>query len=356
MEHEQADLVVMSTSYTVTVAAERDLEEWQAFACAHAPDNGMLDGAWYRVLADAFSVERLFLMCRAADGRLVGLAPLYVSRSPFTGHHLTNLEDGWHAEDDGASQALLRAAMAFGNARGVRYLLLRNAASLAASADRIAPTVRRIIHTSRPAAAILGEVKKKNRWSIRQAAAKGFVVEEDPTLQRIDVFYELYARHMRDLGTPVMSAKYFHSLKKNFGAPRLRLFFVCRDGREIGGMLCLVSTNSWLNMYAIVRKEFTPQYPNYLLYWHAIECAANSGVAHFDLGRSLPASNTYFFKSKWPGTDREVLHCYFGTPTVPARLDRIREQNSLLQRTWKHVPLPLTNWLGPKLRDQLPFS
>ena len=343
-------------SHTVTIATDRDLDEWQLFATERQPQNPMLDAAWYRVLAEAFSVERLFLMCRNSGGQIAGLAPLYFSCSLFAGRHLTNLEDGWLAENHSASRALLSAAISLGKQRKARYVHLRNAVALAGAAHRVVPTVRRIIDTSRSRDVLLSEVKKKNRWAIRQAASKGFVVEEDPALERIDVFYALYARHMRDLGTPVMSARYMRSLKSHFGAARLKLFFVCRDGREIGGMLCITSAGSWLNMYAVVRKELMAEYPNYLLYWSAIERAAEAGTFHFDLGRSRPASNTYLFKAKWPGADREVPHCYFGTPTVPAHVERIREQDSTLQRIWQHIPLSVANWAGPKVRDQLPFS
>lgn len=345
-----------TNSHTVTIAAEQDLDEWQHVALEREPRNPMLDAAWYRVLADAFSVERLFLVCRDSGGRIVGLAPFYFSRSPFTGRHLTNLEDGWYAEDESASRALLNAAISLGKDRNTRYLLLRNAAALAGTADRVVPTVRRIIDTSPPAEVILGEVKKKNRWAIRQAMSRGFMVEQDSALGRLDVFYALYARHMRDLGTPVMSARYMRALKRHFGAARLKLFFVCRDGREVGGMLCLAAADSWLNMYAVVRKELMAAYPNYLLYWHAIECAAGAGISRFDLGRSRPASNTHLFKAKWPGVDCQVPHCYFGPPVTLAHVERIREQDSLLQRIWKHVPLAVANWAGPMVRDQLPFS
>jgi len=341
-------------SHTVTIAAEQDLERWQQFALERQPQNPMLDAGWYKVLADAFSVERLFLVCRNTAGQVVGLAPLYCSRSPFTGTHITNLEDGWYAEDEKASHALLNAARSLGKERNARYVLLRHAEAIAGAADRVVPTVRRIIDTSKPAAAILTEVKKKNRWAIRQAANKGFVVEQDLALERMEVFYALYARHMRDLGTPVMSMRYMLALKRQFGAARLKLFFVCRDGREIGGMLCISAMNTWLNMYAVVRKDLMAEYPNYLLYWRAIECAADGGIARFDLGRSRPASNTYVFKAKWPGADHDAPHCYFGAPT--GRLDRIHERESLMQRIWKHVPLLVANWAGPKIRDQLPFS
>lgn len=349
------DQQVMETkTHTVTIAAEQDLEHWQQFVRERQPQNPMLDAGWYKVLADAFSVERLFLVCRNSAAQVVGLAPLYCSRSPFTGTHITNLEDGWYAEDAIASHALLNAARLLGKDRNAHYVLLRNAQATANAADRMVPTIRHIIDTSKPAAAILSDVKKKNRWAIRQAASKGFVVEEDPALERMEVFYALYARHMRDLGTPVMSMRYMLALKRHFGAARLKLFFVCRDGRKIGGMLCISTMDTWLNMYAVVRKDLMAEYPNYLLYWRAIECAAGAGIVRFDLGRSRPASNTYLFKAKWPGTDHEVPHCYFGAPK--GKLDRIHEQESLMQRLWKHVPLPVANWAGPKIRDQLPFS
>jgi hypothetical protein len=340
-------------SHTVTIAAEQDLERWQQSALERQPQNPMLDAGWYRVLADAFSVERLFLVCRNSAGQVAGLAPLYCSRSPFTGTHITNLEDGWYAEDSMASHALLDAARSLCKERNARYLLLRHAEAIAGAADRVVPTVRRIIDTSKPAAAILSDVKKKSRWAIRQAASKGFVIKEDPGLECMEIFYTLYARHMRDLGTPVMSMRYMLALKRHFGAARLKLFFVCRDGREIGGMLCISAMNTWLNMYAVTRKDFMAEYPNYLLYWRAIERAAGAGIARFDLGRSRPASNTFLFKAKWPGIDHEVPHCYFGGA---GKLNRIHEQESLMQRIWKHVPLPVANWAGPKIRNQLPFS
>jgi hypothetical protein len=343
-------------SHSVTIASEGDLADWQRFAGERAPSNPMLDAAWYRVLADAFSVERLFLMCRDGAGQLAGLAPLYLSRSPITGRHLTNLEDGWYAADDAASRALLHEAMSVTASRGAHYLLLRNAGSVADAASHIVTTVRRVIDTSRGAESILREVKKKNRWCIRQAVANGFVAVEDSRLQRIDLFYDLYARRMRDLGTPVMSIEYMRALGRRFGPARLRLFFVCRDGREIGGMLCLAAADSWLNMYAVVREDMMAQYANYLLYWHAIERAAAAGIARFDLGRSRPASNTYFFKSKWPGTDREVPHGCYCAPRMSGRVGHIGEQDSIARRIWKRLPLPLANWAGPKIRNQLPFG
>src|SRR5262249_27977459 len=147
--------------YTVTIAGDRDLDEWQAFAAARAPDNPMLDTAWYHILGEAFSVERLFLMCRDGEGAVAGLTPLYFSRSAFTGRHLASLDQGWCARDGAAASALLNKAISLRNRLGARYLLLRGAEGMNDRADRVVPYVHRIIDTARPTEAILREIRRK---------------------------------------------------------------------------------------------------------------------------------------------------------------------------------------------------
>jgi Acetyltransferase (GNAT) domain len=345
--------------YSVTVAEGREFDEWQRFAATHAPQNGMLDAGWYRVLDDAFSVKPFFLICRDPEGRIAGIASLYLSRSPFTGRHLASLDEGWCARDEEAGAAMLQEAIALRNSLGARYLLLRGAGDIANRAERVVPYVHRVVDTAQSLEAILRELRRKSRVRyIRRAGDNGFTVEQDRDVAKIDTFYHLYAEHMRDLGTPVMSIAYMRALKQHFGATGLRLFFVCREGREIGGMLCLASLGCWLDMYAVIRTGLLPQYPNYLLYWKVIEAAARAGVSKFDLGRSQPDSHAHQFKSKWPGRDREVLHGYFAEDVrvIPQRLERIRKQDSLLQRGWKRMPVAVANFLGPKLRSQLPFG
>jgi Acetyltransferase (GNAT) domain len=341
--------------FSVSIATEADLGEWQRFASAHAPRNPFLDAAWHRILGEAFKVERFFLMCRDDQGHVVGLAPLFLSRSFITGRHLGSLEDGWCCASEEASYALLQAALSLKTATRANYLVLRGNGVPSGSADYEISTVRRIIDTSRPPDAILAAVKKTNRWHIRRANANGFVFEEDPNLERLDRFFRIYARRMRDLGVPVVSIDYMRAIKKHFGVERLKLFFASRHGCEVGGMLCLVSSNSWFLLYAAVDKDMMTQFANYLLYWCAIEKAANSGVAQFDFGRSRPGSNTQFFKSKWPGVDLSVPQYYFCGAKWPARLAIARDQQSLVREIWKRCPLAVVNLIGPILNRRLPI-
>jgi hypothetical protein len=342
--------------FSVAIATEADLEEWQRFASAHAPRNPFLDAAWYRILGEAFKVERFFLMCRNDHGHVVGLAPLFLSRSFITGRHLGSLEDGWCCASEEASYALLQAALSLKAATRANYLVLRGVGVPSGSADHEISTIRRIIDTTRPPDAILAAVKKRNRWHIRRATANGFVFEEDSDLGRLDRFFRIYARRMRDLGVPVVSIDCVQALKKHFGIERVKLFFASRHGREVGGMLCLVSLNSWFLLYAAVDKDMMTQFANYLLYWCAIEKAATSGVAQFDFGRSRPGSNTQFFKSKWPGVDLLIPQCYYVRGArLPARLTIARDQQSLVREIWKRCPLPVVNLIGPILTRRLPI-
>ena len=342
--------------FSVKVATEADMSEWQRFASTHAPSNPFLDAAWYWILGEAFKVERFFLMCRNDQGHVDGVAPLFSSRSFVTGRHLGSLEDGWCCASEEASYALLQAALSLKTATRANYLVLRGNGVPSESVDYEISTVRRIIDTSRPPDTIVAAVKKRNRWHIRRATTSGFVFEEDPDLARLDLFYRIYARRMRDLGVPVVSIDYVRALKRHFGVERLKLFFVSLHGREVGGMLCLLSLNSWFLLYAAVDKDMMAQYANYLLYWRAIEKAATSGVAQFDFGRSRPGSSTQLFKSKWPGVDLIVPQSYFvGGAALPARLTIARDQQSLVRKIWKRCPLPVVNLIGPILNRRLPI-
>jgi hypothetical protein len=344
-------------AYHVDIASEADLSAWGEFVARQAPGNPMLAPAWYGILGDTSSVRRHFLMCRDAGGAVAGICPLYLSDSVFAGRHLTNLEDGWCAVDDGAAAALLDAAIDLRDRLSARYLLLRGIDDPSRPPCRSVQTVRRRVDTSQPADALLSRVKSYRRRHFRLAAKSGYSVVEDKE-RRIDRFYALYARHMRDLGTPVMGSGFMHSMAERLG-PNLRLFLVRESGGQpVGGMLCLTGGGYWLNQYAVVLKEHLPSYANYLLYWSVIEHMTVEGTRQFDLGRSAPGSNTHLFKAKWPGTDTLVPHHFFArdAASIPRHLDDIRGGRSLVQRMWRHLPLALANRLGPLLRRQLPFA
>src|ERR1700730_1927661 len=109
----------------VRLAQSGDLAAWQKFVDA-APEAGALHHAgWYDVLVDAYWVRPYFLMAVDSRDTPQGVLPLYYSRSPISGAHLSSLEGGVLAAGSEATAALLAEAKALRDRLCVGYLQLR---------------------------------------------------------------------------------------------------------------------------------------------------------------------------------------------------------------------------------------
>lgn len=344
-------------SLRVRQAQPGDMVAWQHFVDA-APDAGALHHAgWHQVLSDAFWVRPYFLMAMDSRDAVQGILPLYYSRSPITGAHLSSLEGGVLAAGRDATAALLAEAKALRDRLGVGYLQIRGGA-VDRPAELTVPKIHTTIDTTRPVEALWSAVKKKTRWGIRQAQKQELQVSRDADLAGLDGFYRTYAAHMRDLGSPVIGLDAFQAIRLYLGSQRLRLYLVHHRRRLIGGMLCILNGGRWTDYYAAVRTTADIEFANYLLYWHVIRDAAQSGASCLDFGRSTPDSNVHLFKRKWGGRDVEFPYHFYANPAVKMRdpgLQRIHKQQGVARRLWTHLPLPLCNSLGPLLRKQLPF-
>lgn len=341
----------------VRLASEADLPAWQDFVDRNREAGCMHHAGWYGVLRDAFWVTPFFLMAINEQGAVEGILPAYFSSSPLTGRHISSFEGGALTTTTAAAHALLTEARSLRDKTGSRYLQIRGGI-VDQPADIIQPTVRTVIETAQSIEALWAAVKKKTRWAVRQAEQQNISIERDAALLGMRNFYAAYAAHMRDLGTPVFGADLFEAIVKHLGGERLRLYLVKHGGRLIGGMLCVVNGRRWTDYYAIVRPSPDTEFANYLLYWHVIRDAAQSGAVRLDLGRSTPDSNVHLFKRKWRGTDIQVPYHFYLRPGVRSGnlgFGRQKQDRSTLQRWWSKLPLVVTNHIGPLIRKQLPF-
>lgn len=346
-----------SSAITVSRVTRSNLREWQTFVDG-SPDAGPLHQAgWYDVLTSATAVKPVFLLARDESGDICGILPCYISKSVFTGSHVSSLEGGALAKNAEALYALETAARDMLNEPGVGYVQIRGGPIVAEPAATLR-TVHTVIETAKGSDALWNVVQAKTRWGVRKAQQQELVVESDPSLAELDAFYDLYAIHMRELGTPVFSRQFFLAMRSYLGPERLRLYLIRYQGTLIGGMLCVVHGAGWTDLYAIVRRSAETEYANYLLYWHVIEDAAKHEVRRFDLGRSAPGSNVHQFKQKWRGTDVDVSYSFYtavGRDSEQLGLLREAREKGLRERVWSQLPLTFCNFVGPLIRRQLPF-
>ena len=167
-------------------------------------------------------------------------------------------------------------------------------------------------------------------------------------------FYRVFARNMRDLGTPVLPRSFFETLQSTFGERVVFTAVFTADGIPAAASCCLQWRDEVEVTWASSLREFNKLSPNMLLYGTMMEHAIGRGVRTFNFGRSTPGAATHRFKQQWGGVDIPLPWASWsrvedaGTPSADGAGLR------LAQAMWKHVPLFVANRLGPVLSRHLP--
>ena len=93
---------------------------------------------------------------------------------------------------------------------------------------------------------------------------------------------------------------------------------------------------------------------NMLLFWKFMERGAAEGLSLFNFGRSSPGAGTHEFKLQWGSRDEPLwwYHLSQGDRSKTPTPDDAAW--SWGPRLWRHLPVPLTRWLGPRLVRYIP--
>ncbi|MCP4632291.1 MAG: GNAT family N-acetyltransferase, partial [candidate division Zixibacteria bacterium] len=102
-------------------------------------------------------------------------------------------------------------------------------------------------------------------------------------------------------------------------------------------------------------RKYLKLCPNNLLYWEVIKRCISRGSSYFDFGRSSEGAGTYRFKKQWMKKPKEQIWQY-----KLLKIDELPELNpnnpkfKLAINIWRRLPLPIANFLGPKIITKLP--
>jgi FemAB-related protein (PEP-CTERM system-associated) len=339
----------------VSLVPDNGFEGWERFIAA-ANGGPMHLAAWHRVLRDAFAVTPLFLQARRDDGTVAGVLPLYLSRSVFTGRHLASLDGGIFAVDANSTAALLTEAKSLRRRTEGRYLLLRDAPK-EESLDAIRTTmIRRVINTSLGVDAIWRSLKSDTRKEVRRGERAGYQIKrvhDEPPLRK---FYQIFARRMHQLGTPVVPLRYFTAMVEHLGEA-LSIFIIEKEGEVCGGLVCVAANTRASAIYAAVERQHMHAYANYFMFWRVIEHFAATGLPSLDFGTNAPGSSVGDFKSSWPVDAESVAYDYYADNAKATQTNaRTVGEKSVAQRVWSRLPQSVANTVGPIIRAQLPFG
>lgn len=168
--------------------------------------------------------------------------------------------------------------------------------------------------------------------------------------------YEVYAKNMLRLGTPVHSRRFIEEIVANFPL-NTDILTVRLRKKTIGAMLVFKNANDWADPIASCLKEYNSINPNMLLYWEALRAATESAATRFDFGRSKRDSGTYRFKSQWGAQPVGLNYCTYnkGELSPKTGLSFYQSPTALgISAIWKCLPYPLHIRFGPTVRRLIP--
>jgi FemAB-related protein (PEP-CTERM system-associated) len=193
----------------------------------------------------------------------------------------------------------------------------------------------------------------KLRNQIRKAEKNG-LQSTIGHLELLDAFYGVFARNMRDLGTPVYAKSFFRNILETF-PDTTRIFCVSHEGRVIAAGI-----GSWFGAifevpWASSISDYNALCPNNMLYWEAIGFAIRNGFKKFDFGRSTPHEGTYNFKKQWGAVPVQLYWQYLMDSgiTIPDLTPSNPKYQTAI-RAWQHLPVPATKMLGPMIVRNIP--
>jgi serine/alanine adding enzyme len=337
----------------VSIAAPGDRDSWESFVNARGDAAGYHAWDWQRVFTRAFGHECVYLMARSG-ARVEGILPLVQIKSLIFGNTLTSLPflnyGGVMADTTNAAEALVQTAGEEARRRRCGHVELRHVEPQFPAR----PCKRHKVSMRLGLGGQLWDgLDRKVRNQIRKAEKSGLVVERGGE-ELVGDFYTVFARNMRDLGTPVYSRRLFEEVLRTF--PDRSQLHIVRLNREPVAAGFTYRTGQMVQLpWASSIREFNSLCPNVLLYWDAIQYAHAAGAPVFDMGRSTPGEGTFKFKAQW-GAAPVPLHWEYQL-LAPGEMPNVSPANPKFQlaiAVWQKLPLSLTTRVGPMIVRAIP--
>jgi FemAB-related protein (PEP-CTERM system-associated) len=215
-----------------------------------------------------------------------------------------------------------------------------------------AAKVRMVLGLPGSAEALWASFPSKLRSQVKKAEKNGLSFRWGRSEDQ-ELFYRVFSRNMRDLGSPVHARAWLQAIVRAFGQ-RCRLGLVFLGDDPVGCGLVLVAGRRASIPWASTVREANPLGPNMLLYWKLLEQAADDGLDAFDFGRSTPGEGTYRFKEQWGAKPQRLRWQRTSADGQWRELEPGTSRARVLAATaWSRLPVGVANVVGPVLRKYI---
>jgi len=339
----------------VTLPLDGDTGCWDEFVARAEGSSFCHLAGWREILSDVLGAECLYRVATDGEGEWQGVLPLVRVKSWIFGHYLVSLpflNDGGPLGSPAARRQLVKDAVSEARRSRADLLELRTRDVQGGVDLPVSPRKITVLLPLPPRADdLFASFSSKLRNQIRRPIKDGLTTRFGPGER--EPFYEVFARTMRDLGTPALPRALFDRLAAAF--PDLVVFgVVYRGDQPLAGGCGFVWRGEFEMTWAGDLRASRRLAANMLLYWSFMEQMISRGVRVFNFGRCTPGGGTHHFKRQWGGADVPLPWCQYAPGGVKATPSPNDPTYSWGPRLWRRLPLPIAKRLGPLLVRFLP--
>lgn len=343
--------------YTIRLDTDNlDATAWNRYVAANPAASIYHRAEWLTLIDRTFGHQGYYFSARDESGQVVGILPLVRLKSRLFGDFMVSMPYFNYGGAIGESRAIESALMAAANSQaaelGVAHIEYRDDIprdNMPVRHDK----VEMVLRLPATAEALWAQFGSKLRSQIKRAQRESPVVEIGGH-ERVDDFYRVFSRNMRDLGTPVYGKSLFSNIIDTF-PEESRIVVIKIGGLPVAGGFLLAHENRLEIPWASTVRDFNHLSVNMILYWEVLKHAIDKGFKEFDFGRSSRDASTYRFKQQW-GAQPEQLHWHYHLikgQEIPA-ITTSNAKYALMINMWKKLPIMLTRWLGPMIVRNIP--
>lgn len=327
---------------------------WDAFVAQDPGATFCHVAAWREIMTDVLGNECLYYAALDSTGTWEGALPLVRVRAPLLGHYLVSmpfLNAGGPIGTLPARLALADAAVAEAKRSGADLVELRARHAVPGGLRLSQRKITVSLPLPETPAALWESFSSKLKSQIRRPQKAGFEARFGP--EHRAAFYDVFARNMRTLGTPVLPAALFERIADRL-ANHVVFGVVYRGADPVAAGCGFLWRDGFELTWAASRREHSAAAPNMLLYWSFMSHLIERGVRHFDFGRCTPGGGTHRFKQQWGGADVLLPWAQWTSRDVTAPPTPDRPVFRAAAACWRRLPLALTNAIGPIIARRLP--
>lgn len=342
-------------------------EKWNNYIETHPNKTPHYRSEFLNIINKAFGHHCFGYVAQDINGKIMGILPMVQTQSYLFGNYATSIPffnyGGILASSDEAEQSLLETMKTFAIQNKLSSFQLRQTNEILGAKLSINKDKRCMLLTLPQEMKQVGEGHAKKRAKLRSQAQLAVRKSDEMGIsvhqlfghrELLNDYYEVFAHHMRDLGTPVYSKLFLETVLDALDS-KVTLTVVYWGGKPVGCGF-LIQYGDYMEIpWASTLREVNPFSVNTHMYWNILSHALNSGVKTFDFGRSSIDSGTYKFKKQWGA---EPKQCYWHTWAPKGKEAPDLSPNNvtfnLAIKLWKSLPVWLTKIIGPPIFKNLP--